>query len=273
MIEIAIDIRKPQLDLRLPAESDSLPVVRQALRSLGEAVRADRDALDDAELAVTEACANVVEHAYRGDAGAMEVTLEPGAAEMVVTVSDRGVGMPVSVKASGDRGFGLAMIEGIAAQVEIRPSAHDGTDLVMSFHMGGEPLTPNGSSPPEAAPLERIARRIVAVIAAQVDMPSDRLVESLLAVELAARHAPSYLQGERVHLTLERLSGGFELRVGPLVADGAHGLVNESELPVVGAVIERLSDQVGFESEEPVGMAPGSERLRLRIGPGSARPG
>jgi len=262
MIDICMDIREPRLDLRLPAESESLPVVRQALRSLGEAVRADSDALEDAELAVTEACANVVEHAYGEGTGELAVTIKPGGAQMVVTVSDRGLGMPATFS---DRGFGLAMIEGIATRVEIRPRAESGTDVVMSLAMGGEPLSLNGRAPPAAAPLERIARRIVAVIATQADMPVDRLVESLLAVELATRHAPAYLRGDRVQLTLERLPGGFDLRLGPLVPDGARALVNESELPVIGAVIERLSDLVDFELGEPTGGTPGGERLRLRM--------
>jgi serine/threonine-protein kinase RsbW len=268
MIEIVVDIRKPQLHLRLPAEADSLPVVRQALRSLGEAVRADRVALDDAELAVTEACANVVEHAYVGETGAMEVRFEPGAAHMAVTVADHGLGMAATKAPAGDRGFGLSMIEGIADRLEVSGRPGGGTEVAMSLAMGGEPLSLNGTSPPDAAPLERIARRIVAVIAAQTDMPADRFVESLLAVELAARHAPGYLTGDRVHLTLERLSGGFDFLLGPLVANGARALVHESELPVVGAVIERLSDEVSTERSE---LEPATERLRLRIDSGSAR--
>jgi hypothetical protein len=166
---------------------------------------------------------------------------------------------------TADGGFGLAMIEGIAMEMEVKARGESGTDLVMCLDMGGEPLSVNGSSPKAAAPVERIARRIVAVIGAQVDMPSDRLVESLLAVELAARHAPAYLDGDCVELTLERLSGGFDIRLGPLVTDGAYSLVHESELPVIGAVIERLSDHVAFEPADPTGAGPVGERLRLRI--------
>lgn len=266
MIEVFVDIRKPQLDLRLPAETASLPVVRQAVRSLGEAVRADREALEDAELAVSEACANVIEHAYAGNPGTLEVTLQPHAAEMTITVSDRGLGMPVDPSPPARGGLGLAMIDSIARKLEIRPGAERGTDVCMSFDMGPLPLAVNGSAPAAAAPLERIARRIVAVLGAQADMPSDRFLESLLAVELATRHAPGYLHGDRVQLSLSRLPGGFELRLGPLVADGASALVSESQLPVIGSVIERLSDEVEIElAEGAAGEIPGAERLRLRI--------
>lgn len=260
VIDILIAIEQPDVELRLPAERNSLPVVRQALRSLGESVEADVDHLEDAELAITEACANVVEHAYGGGDGTVGVSLRPEPHQILATVSDRGRGMPYASESRGDRrGLGLSMIEGIASEFDIRPGADRGTELAMTFDMGERQLCLNGYKRADAAPVERIARRIVAVIAAQVDMPSDRLVESLLAVELAARHSRRYLVGKRIRMSLERLAQGFELRLGPLVPDGAAALVRESELPVVGPVIERLADRIGVEPE------PEGERLMLRI--------
>ena len=267
MIDIAIDIRHSRLDLRLPGESDSLPVVRQALRSLGRAVQADPEALEDAELAVTEACANAVEHAYGGEAGNIEVSLEPRSSAMLVSVRDRGPGMPTATPEHAGRGFGLPMIRGIASEVEVRTREVGGTELWMSLPMGSTELSLNGNAPSDSAPAERIARRLVAVIGAQTDMPADRLIESLLAVELATRHAPRYLAGDSIRLTLERLEAGFDLSIGPLAADGAHALVQESELPVIGAVIDRLSDLV---TVEPCDEPPGTERLRMRVDSRSA---
>ena len=267
MIDIAIDIRHSRLDLRLPGESDSLPVVRQALRSLGRAVQADPEALEDAELAVTEACANAVEHAYTGASGLIEVSMEPKSSAMLVSVRDRGPGVPTPDPDDARRGFGLPMIRGIASEVEVRSREAGGTEVWMCLPMGSYELSANGNAPPDSAPAERIARRLVAVIGAQTDMPSDRLIESLLAVELAARHAPRYLAGDRIHLTLERLEAGFDLCIGPLAADGARALVQESELPVIGAVIDRLSDRV---TVEPCGEPPGTERLRMRVDSRSA---
>jgi serine/threonine-protein kinase RsbW len=260
MIDIDIAIQRPDLQLRVPAERQSLPVVRQALRSLGEAVDADLESLEDTELAVTEACANAIEHAYADASGTVEVTLAPQRTSMLVEVRDRGRGMPGPVTAdTTGPGFGLSMIEGIATKLEIRPGRERGTEVSMTFDMGPEPLCLNGHKRPDAAPAERIARRVVAVIAAQTDMPSDRLVESLLVVELAARHSRHYLVGEHIQLSLERRDRGFDLRLGPLVPDGAFALVRESDLPVVGSVIERLSDAIAAEPDAD------GERLSLRI--------
>src|SRR4051794_29622816 len=194
MIEIAIDISRPLLDLRLPAEPDSLPLARQALRSLGDAVRADREALEDAELAVTEACTNVVEHAYVGTPGVMDVVFEPAPTEIVVKVRDYGRGIGASVS---EGGFGLAMIEGIANGIEVRSGPEGGTELTMRLDMGAVPLSLNGSTPPGAAPVERVARRLVAVGAAQSDLPSDPVVESLLAGWVAGPDPPPPPPGPR----------------------------------------------------------------------------
>ncbi len=78
MIDIEIGIVRPELTLQMPADQDTLPLVRQALRSLGETVDADIEALEDAELAVTEACANAVEHAYADGKGDIEVRFVAG---------------------------------------------------------------------------------------------------------------------------------------------------------------------------------------------------
>ncbi|MDQ3435643.1 MAG: ATP-binding protein, partial [Actinomycetota bacterium] len=57
VIDIEIGIFRSDVRLELTASEDSLPVVRQTLRSIGETIEADEEALEDAELAVTEALA------------------------------------------------------------------------------------------------------------------------------------------------------------------------------------------------------------------------
>jgi len=247
MIEMQLALDQPELKLSLPAEDDSLPVVRQALRSLGETVGATPEALEDAELAVTEACANVVAHAYPGAGGAVEVTLCPSAAGIEVSVRDFGRGMPdASELANGERGYGLALIEGIASRFDVR---HDGgTEIAMDFelHSGG-PASVDGELA-ALDPSERILRRLVAVVAAQADMPTDRMVEALLVAELVARHGLEHLVDGCLRIGIERADGGFTLRVGPLERGGARAVVAASGVPVVGLVIERLADRVDFET-------------------------
>jgi hypothetical protein len=53
MIELELSPQYPDVALRMPAVEASIPVARQAVRSLGEVLEADPSALDEAELAVT----------------------------------------------------------------------------------------------------------------------------------------------------------------------------------------------------------------------------
>ncbi len=255
MIEMQLGLEQPELKLSLPAEEDSLPVVRQALRSLGETVGAELEALEDAELAVTEACANVVEHAYPGAGGAVEVTLCPSAAGIEVSVRDFGRGMPDAAElADGDRGYGLALIEEIASRLDVR---HDGgTELAMDFELDFAGRAPVDAAVAALDPSERILRRLVAVVAAQADMPIDRMVEALLVAELVARHGLEHLVDACLRIGIERANGGFTLRVGPLEHDGARAVVTASGVPVAGFVIERLADTVSTET-----MPDGTENL------------
>ena len=62
------------VSLRLPARPENVAVVRQALTGLGDAYDLDPDLLGDVKTAVTEACNNVVLHAYEEtDDGLVEI--------------------------------------------------------------------------------------------------------------------------------------------------------------------------------------------------------
>jgi len=64
----------PAMELTLPARAANIAVVRHASGALGEALAVDEEILSNIRLAVTEACTNVVAHAYPdGQEGALEV--------------------------------------------------------------------------------------------------------------------------------------------------------------------------------------------------------
>ena len=122
---------------------------------------------------------------------------------------------------------------------------------------------------PGVEPAERVLRRLVAVVAAQADMPSDRLMEALLVAELVARYGLRHLLGERVRIRLDRAGEGFELRVGPLEPGGAEAVVSESDVPGIGSVVERLADDVRTETEQVDGAD--AEFLVLQMSAGAPR--
>ncbi len=244
VIDVAIETRRPRIELRLRADKDVLPVVRQALRALAQSIGAQPEALQDAELAVTEAVANAVRHAYGHEDGWVDVSIEARAADLLVVVRDEGKGMrdPWHDKGRRRGGLGLTVIQSVANDVEIRSRRGVGTEVVMALPGA------NGEPPEDPADgdstVEQVTRRLVAMASAQSDLPPARITEALLAAELIARHALDRVAGDTVHLRLDRLSGGIELKVGPLETDGAAGLLNDARVPVIGSIIERFADRV-----------------------------
>jgi serine/threonine-protein kinase RsbW len=123
--------------LSLPAKARNIAVVRRALEAIAEELALPRRLVEDMRLAVTEACTNVVRHAYTGaeadDASALRVELLPHARGMRVIVEDRGRGFGPSPD-SGGPGRGLPLIATLTSQLEVsHGSGHRGSRIAMSF--------------------------------------------------------------------------------------------------------------------------------------------
>ena len=131
--EIAMTPRSSGFELELAAETDNVPLVRHALRGLLEASGVDEERISDITLAVTEACANAVLHAYPDTIGQFEASAELSAAgELVVTVRDHGSGMSPRVNSPG-LGVGLPVMAAIADVLEIDTPEGAGTVVRMTF--------------------------------------------------------------------------------------------------------------------------------------------
>jgi serine/threonine-protein kinase RsbW len=119
--------------LTLPSRPENVAVIRHVLGAFAEALRLPPDLVEDMRLAVTEACTNVVRHAYDdGELGTIDVVIRPAGERLEVIVSDHGSGMGPSADPSGP-GLGLPMIDALADHVEIEPAPQRGTRLAMSF--------------------------------------------------------------------------------------------------------------------------------------------
>jgi len=124
------------LVLRLPAEADQVPVARRAVAEFCERSGLAAPLIDDVKLVVTEACTNVVLHAYDGHEtpdATFELSAHVEEGELLVSVSDqgRGIGAP-----SPNRGLGLGLRLALqlAGGVQTRDAAGGlGTRLTMRF--------------------------------------------------------------------------------------------------------------------------------------------
>jgi serine/threonine-protein kinase RsbW len=123
------------VQLTLPARAENVAVVRHALGGLGEALALDPQTLSDVKLAVTEACTNVVVHAYGEVDGPMQVdaTVDDGGVLRVV-VRDEGLGILPRPDSPG-LGLGLPLIATLTESLELGKGADDRTEVTMVFRI------------------------------------------------------------------------------------------------------------------------------------------
>jgi len=117
--------------LTLPARPENVAVIRHVLGAFAEALDLPADVVEDMRLAVTEACTNVVRHAYESE-GTIDVVVRPKGEELEVIVADEGRGLGLSPDTAGP-GLGLPLIAALADTFEIERGRSSGSRLVMRF--------------------------------------------------------------------------------------------------------------------------------------------
>jgi serine/threonine-protein kinase RsbW len=129
-----------QLELTVPSTAENIPLVRHAVAGFLDGHSLSGALASDVLLAVTEACTNVVQHAYRDgepeSSAEIEVTAQCVSSALTIAVRDRGRGFAPRIDSPG-LGLGLPVIAALTQNVEIRPVPPSGTEVVMTFDLGG----------------------------------------------------------------------------------------------------------------------------------------
>jgi serine/threonine-protein kinase RsbW len=117
--------------LDLPREADSVPAVRRLLRCALTILHVDRQAGADLEIALTEACANVVTHASGADK--IQVRLDVAEDRCAIDVLDNGTGFDAELAdgaspgAQSERGRGLFLIKALGENVRMQSTPCEGS--------------------------------------------------------------------------------------------------------------------------------------------------
>jgi serine/threonine-protein kinase RsbW len=136
----------PDMELALAARAENIAIVRHALGGFGEAFAVPEPKLSDIRLAVTEACANVVVHAYpNGHDGPMEVVASMDDDSLTVLVRDWGRGIRPRPDSPG-LGLGLSLIAALAETVQLGHDVEEHTEVRMTFTVVDE--LPSMNTPP-----------------------------------------------------------------------------------------------------------------------------
>jgi len=272
----------PNVRLSLSNRAENVLLVRQALSGLAEAVGLDPIALNDVSTAVTEACNNVVLHAYGGDEGPLEVELSTTPAGLDATVRDHGSGIKPGVKVAEEisGGIGLPVIQALSDSVEFRDLAGGGTEVAMHFEATcAEPLEETADA--AGAELEAIdhstpgdvtlmtvgptsvARgvvpRVLSTLAARAYFSTDRISDTQLLADALVAHTDGSTGAGQLSVGVSVEPRHLEIRIGPLEAGRASALFGSTAVDGLGQVLERLTD--GHE----VSSAGAAEMLDLKL--------
>jgi anti-sigma regulatory factor (Ser/Thr protein kinase) len=255
----------PNVRLKLSNRSENVLLVREMLTGVAETIALESSDLYDIRTAVTEACNNVVLHAYEGQEGPLEVDLRASSEALEVVVRDQGIGIRPRIRPAEDAalGIGLPLIQALVHSVEFSDAGGRGTEVRMEFLTPSkrplEPVQDDAQAIP--APVEqgelasttaltiapaRLARavlpRILSVLAARAHFSTDRISDAQLVADSLAAHAPSSLGADRLNLTVSVKVRSIELYVGPLGAGRADRLILDSDVHGLGPVIDKLTD-------------------------------
>jgi anti-sigma regulatory factor (Ser/Thr protein kinase) len=129
-----VESEAPDLELVLPARAENVAVARHAIGGLGDVLDVTDQTLADVKLAVTEACTNVVVHAYGGAEGPMAVRASVEPDVLRITVSDRGRGILPRADSPG-LGLGLPLIATLAESLELGKGDQEETEVRMTFRL------------------------------------------------------------------------------------------------------------------------------------------
>lgn len=259
-------MREGGLELTLPATAENVIVVRQAIAGVAEALGLGAQRIADLKTVVTEACNNVVLHAYEDEAGPLQVSAEPTEEELVVEVADQGHGFrPRANEGDASLGLGLPLIAALSDSFEITGGAGQGSRTRIRF----------GFSPPEAringvptmtpkeleialAPgvlVKPVLARVIGALAARAEFSVDRLADTVLLGDAVSATEGGEFSDGRFGIAIKDGDGTLEVRVGPLVEGGGERLLAEMDVPGAGSLRNLTSSMEVTKGETPDGRA------------------
>lgn len=134
---------RKKYQLKIPSQSDNLSLIRDLVSKVAAQVGFNTDEASKIELAVDEACTNVIKHAYGNNSNEfIDVLIKIENNKLIIIVSDKGKGfnpdkvkMPDltdSIKEGRKGGLGLCLIKTLMDKVDfqIKPGLKNQVKMV-----------------------------------------------------------------------------------------------------------------------------------------------
>jgi serine/threonine-protein kinase RsbW len=131
---------RDSIELRVPSRPEYVAVVRTLITDIARRVALSASAVEDLQVAASEACSNVVRHAYAetkdADPGIL-VRCSYTRGRLVIEVADEGRGLddphkPLRRNADSEGGFGLTLMRSLMDDVSLDSIPDQGTIVRMA---------------------------------------------------------------------------------------------------------------------------------------------
>jgi anti-sigma regulatory factor (Ser/Thr protein kinase) len=287
---VAEEIPDPSsVHLELESHAESVALVRAMLAGVAELLEFEGELLDELNTTVSEACNNVVKHAYEDGVGPLIVHLTAGGDGVEVTVRDHGIGLQGTGEATDAGAFtsgyeepggvGIPLISALADRAEFLTPPEGGTEVRIAFSRGRSEPTDEwrGETDADARPLLNhpgdvvgtltpvnllggVLGRMARLLAARARFSLERFSDLYLLFDQLAFHAARRARTPAMTFSLSAETRRLELELGPIAAmrDG----LTPSEWEDPPANLRVLADELTVE--------PVDDGLLLRVVVGGA---
>ena len=143
--------KKTQYQLKIPGQTDNLELIRLFVAAVADKVGFAADDVSKIELAVDEACANVIKHAYlKKTKQPIDIVIEIDFKKLAIIITDHGKGFDVKKISKQDvkdyiaemrvGGLGIYLMKALMDEVEFnsRPGVKTQVKMVKYFLKNGE---------------------------------------------------------------------------------------------------------------------------------------
>ncbi|HEY6398402.1 MAG TPA: ATP-binding protein, partial [Solirubrobacteraceae bacterium] len=271
--------RVAQISVELDSTPGCVTLVRAMLSATSETLGFAPELLDDLKTAVSEACNNVVVHAYEGGVGPLTVALDVRDGTVEVVIRDQGKGIQQLTPSEERMGVGLAVMSALSDRVEFTGASGGGTEVRLEFSgrsferavSSEEPAPALGELPgsdelPDQSLsgyisvtltpvglLAGVMGRVARALAASTSFSFDRFSDIYLISDAIAAHAERAASAGWISFALDADDGKLELSVGPL-RSGSGVRLEEEAGPAhprspLGILVDELIVERGEQAE------------------------
>ena len=236
------EIHAPRVRLELTSRPEAARLVRSMSTAAGEVLGFDSELLSDVNTAVSEACNNVIQHAYGDEPGPFSVEFALIADGLEVQIRDYGRGIRESAPEHDGLKVGLALMSAVADRAEFISVPHGGTEVRLCFrgvagarqgttpdacHAGDRaevwgarlPTGVSGDIVLTVSPVDLLAPvlgRIGRALAPSAGFSLDRCADVYLVTDALGAHAQRAAETASISVALDAHDEQLEFAVAPL---------------------------------------------------------